>query len=46
VPDEFVDHGAQKTWRAHYGLDASGIARAVRSRWPYLVKQRAAKTAG
>src|SRR2546426_9665919 len=22
VPDEFVDHGAQKIWRAHYGLDA------------------------
>ena len=46
VPDEFVDHGAQKIWRAHYGLDASGIARAVRSRWPYLVKARAEKTAG
>jgi 1-deoxy-D-xylulose-5-phosphate synthase len=38
IPDEFVDHGAQKLWRAHYGLDAAGIARAVRARWPYLVK--------
>jgi 1-deoxy-D-xylulose-5-phosphate synthase len=46
VPDEFVDHGAQKIWRAHYGLDAAGIARAVRARWPQLVKERAAKTAG
>jgi 1-deoxy-D-xylulose-5-phosphate synthase len=46
VPDEFVDHGAQKIWRAHYGLDAAGIARAVRSRWPYLVKRRAEQSAG
>ncbi|TMD58409.1 MAG: 1-deoxy-D-xylulose-5-phosphate synthase [Chloroflexi bacterium] len=46
VPDEFVDHGAQKLWRAHYGLDAAGIAAAVRSRWPYLVKTRAEKSAG
>src|SRR5919197_125817 len=46
VADEFVDHGAQKIWRAHYGLDAAGIARAIRSRWPYLVKKRAEKTAG
>jgi 1-deoxy-D-xylulose-5-phosphate synthase len=38
IPDEFADHGAQKLWRAHYGLDAVGIARAVRARWPYLVK--------
>ena len=46
VPDEFVDHGAQKIWRAHYGLDATGIARAVRSRWPHLVKERAERSAG
>src|SRR5919198_894279 len=46
VADEFVDPGAQKIWRAHYGLDAAGIARAIRSRWPHLVKKRAEKTAG
>ncbi len=27
VPDELVEHGAQKIWREHYGLDAAGIAR-------------------
>ena len=37
VPDEWVDHGAQKLWRKHFGLDAEGIAAAVRRRWPQLV---------
>ncbi|MDQ6858337.1 MAG: 1-deoxy-D-xylulose-5-phosphate synthase [Chloroflexota bacterium] len=36
VPDEWVDHGAQKLWRKHFGLDADGIAAAVRRRWPQL----------
>ena len=36
VPDEWVDHGAQKIWRKHFGLDAEGIAAAVRRRWPQL----------
>ena len=36
VPDEHVDHGAQSLWRHHYGLDADGIASAVRARWPRL----------
>jgi len=36
VPDEWVDHGAQKLWRRHFGLDAEGIAAAVRHRWPRL----------
>ncbi len=36
VPDEWVDHGAQKLWRKHFGLDAAGIAAAVRRRWPQL----------
>ena len=36
VPDEWVDHGAQKLWRKHFGLDAEGIAAAVRRRWPQL----------
>jgi 1-deoxy-D-xylulose-5-phosphate synthase len=40
IPDEHVDHGAQKLWRHHYGLDAEGIAAAVRRRWPQLVRPR------
>ena len=36
IPDEHVDHGAQSLWRHHYGLDAEGIAAAVRRRWPRL----------
>ena len=38
VPDEWVDHGAQKMWRTHFGLDAEGIAAAVRRRWPRLAR--------
>ena len=38
VPDEWVDHGAQKLWRTHFGLDAEGIAAAVRRRWPQLAR--------
>jgi len=38
VPDEWVDHGAQKLWRAHFGLDAEGIAAAIRRRWPQLAR--------
>jgi 1-deoxy-D-xylulose-5-phosphate synthase len=38
VPDEWVDHGAQKIWRKHFGLDADGIAAAVRRRWPQLAR--------
>ena len=43
VPDEWVDHGAQKIWRRHFGLDAEGIAAAVRHRWPQLVRPAAAE---
>jgi 1-deoxy-D-xylulose-5-phosphate synthase len=38
VPDEWVDHGSQKIWRKHFGLDAEGIAAAVRRRWPQLAR--------
>jgi 1-deoxy-D-xylulose-5-phosphate synthase len=38
IPDEHVDHGAQNLWRHHYGLDAEGIAKAIRMRWPALAK--------
>ena len=40
IPDEHVDHGAQSVWRRHYGLDAEGIAAAVRRRWPQAVRAR------
>src|SRR5437773_767506 len=43
VPDEHVDHGAQNRWRHHYGLDAEGNTRTVRSRWPQLVRLRTAE---
>jgi 1-deoxy-D-xylulose-5-phosphate synthase len=47
IPDEHVDHGAQKLWRRHYGLDAEGIAAAVRGRWPQLVRaHQPERTAG
>jgi 1-deoxy-D-xylulose-5-phosphate synthase len=45
IPDEHVDHGAQNLWRHHYGLDADGIARAVRARWPSLLA-KATEAAG
>src|SRR5713226_8215339 len=48
IPDEHVDHGAQKLWRHHYGIDAEGIAAAVRRRWPRLapVRSDSEETAG
>ncbi|MDQ2952700.1 MAG: 1-deoxy-D-xylulose-5-phosphate synthase [Chloroflexota bacterium] len=49
IPDEHVDHGSQSLWRHHYGLDAEGIARSVRARWPELGARsgaRARETAG
>ena len=46
VPDEWVDHGSQKMWRERLGLDAEGIAAAVRRRWPQLVRAREVSSAG
>src|SRR5436309_11282005 len=43
IPDEHVDHGSQKLWRHHYGIDAEGIAAAVRRRWPRLAPVRQPK---
>ncbi|MBI2773133.1 MAG: 1-deoxy-D-xylulose-5-phosphate synthase [Chloroflexi bacterium] len=45
VPDEWVDHGAQKAWRKRFGLDQDGIAAAVRRRWPHLIATREAPAA-
>src|SRR4051812_9167203 len=44
IPDEHVDHGAQNLWRHHYGLDAEGIARAARARWPAFIARAAEAT--
>ena len=46
IPDEFVDHGAQRIWREHVGIDATGIARAVRARWPRLARAKEERSAG
>src|SRR2546425_2209444 len=43
IPDEHVDHGAQKLWRHHYGIDGKGIAAAIRRRWPRLAPVREPK---
>src|SRR5438093_4079030 len=43
IPDEHVDHGAQKLWPHHSGIDAEGIAAAVRRRWPRLAPVRQPK---
>jgi len=46
IPDEHVDHGAQSLWRHHYGLDAEGIAAAVRERWPRTARLLETESAG
>ena len=46
IPDEHVDHGAQSLWRHHYGLDAEGIAAAVRERWPRAARLLQTESAG
>jgi 1-deoxy-D-xylulose-5-phosphate synthase len=46
IPDEHVDHGAQSLWRHHYGLDAEGIAAAVRERWPRAARLLETESAG
>ena len=38
VPDEFVEHGTQASWRKRYGLDATGVAEAVRRHFPELFR--------
>jgi 1-deoxy-D-xylulose-5-phosphate synthase len=41
VPDEFVEHGSQASWRKRYGLDAAGVLEAVRRHYPELFRQKA-----
>jgi 1-deoxy-D-xylulose-5-phosphate synthase len=36
VPDEFVEHGPQASWRKRYALDPAGIVDAVRTQFPEL----------
>jgi 1-deoxy-D-xylulose-5-phosphate synthase len=38
VPDEFVEHGPQASWRKRYGLDAAGVAAAVQQHYPELFR--------
>ena len=38
VPDEFVEHGTQASWRKRYGLDAAGVAAAVKQHYPELFR--------
>jgi 1-deoxy-D-xylulose-5-phosphate synthase len=42
VPDEFVEHGTQASWRKRYGLDAAGVREAVRRHFPELFRREAA----
>lgn len=46
VPDEFVEHGTQASWRKRYGLDAAGIVEAVRRHYPELFHPTVAHTNG
>jgi 1-deoxy-D-xylulose-5-phosphate synthase len=46
IPDEHVDHGSQKLWRHHFGIDGEGIAGSIRRRWPRLAPVRTEETAG
>ena len=39
VPDEFVEHGSQASWRKRYGLDPAGVLEAVRRHYPELFRQ-------
>jgi deoxyxylulose-5-phosphate synthase len=41
VPDEFVEHGSQASWRKRYGLDAAGVLEAVRRHYPELFHREA-----
>jgi 1-deoxy-D-xylulose-5-phosphate synthase len=41
VPDEFVEHGTQASWRKRYGLDATGVREAVRRHFPELFRREA-----
>jgi len=40
IPDEFVEQGSQAQLRAHYGLDAEGIARQVLELFPKRQSRR------
>lgn len=41
VPDEFVEHGTQASWRKRYGLDPAGVLEAVRRHYPELFRKEA-----
>jgi 1-deoxy-D-xylulose-5-phosphate synthase len=39
VPDRFTEHGDPQALLSEMGLDAAGVQRSVRARWPELVSQ-------
>jgi 1-deoxy-D-xylulose-5-phosphate synthase len=41
VPDRFTEHGDPQALLAEMGLDAAGIERSVRARWPGLLPAQA-----
>jgi 1-deoxy-D-xylulose-5-phosphate synthase len=44
LPDRFIDHGDTALLMRECGLDAEGIARAVRQRFPDLVREARVKS--
>jgi 1-deoxy-D-xylulose-5-phosphate synthase len=44
LPDHFIDHGDPATLLRECGLDAAGIAAAVRRRFPELVREARVKS--
>ena len=46
LPDRFVDHGEQAQLLRLEGLDAAGIERSIRARYPHLVPAEATAPAG
>ena len=46
LPDHFIDHGDPALLLKECGLDASGIAAAIRARFPQLIREvRSVKSA-
>ena len=43
LPDNFIEHGPQELFRSVFDLDAEGIARRIRSRFPELAPRIALK---
>jgi 1-deoxy-D-xylulose-5-phosphate synthase len=46
LPDRFVDHGEQAQLLRLEGLDAAGLERSIRARYPHLLPAEATAPAG